>query len=279
LQTSSPENSQFLNGPYGYLYNQEYLTSGLQPQQFSQFVVAQQQQQPSGYYVASGSEAPGYAYGTYRGVQQQQQQQPSNSDGPQPQYAYPPQYVQHQGYRPSQAAYYRPYGNGQQSFQSEESSNQVAFQNPESQQQQPQLQQESPRQPMSTVADQDGISYVAQSPQQQQQFSYQNSGYDQMTASASNVQPQEAQASVYRPTVYYRPRPYRSSPATLDVHQVVDDFIRSTGLSPQGDHENVPGDYAYAESKPVFSLKKLYSYPFYFSSSGDKATSYGNSIR
>ncbi|KAH9395435.1 hypothetical protein TYRP_020754 [Tyrophagus putrescentiae] len=73
-----------------------------------------------------------------------------------------------------------------------------------------------------------------------------------------------------------------SNPGTLDVHQVLDQFIRSAGLSPQGDHEAVKGDQHYADGadlKPALSVKKLISYPFYFSSSGDKPTSYGQSIR
>lgn len=65
----------------------------------------------------------------------------------------------------------------------------------------------------------------------------------------------------------FKSRPYGNNPGTIDVHQVLDQFIRSTGLSPHGDHDST--NKGYTDDKAL-SVKKLYSYPFYFSSSGDK---------
>ncbi|KAH7645094.1 uncharacterized protein LOC124492727 [Dermatophagoides farinae] len=67
----------------------------------------------------------------------------------------------------------------------------------------------------------------------------------------------------------FNSKPYGNQPGTLDVHQVLDQFIRSAGLSPHGDHENANKDRAYNDDQAL-SVKKLYSYPFYFSSSGDR---------
>ncbi|KPM11179.1 cytochrome P450-like protein 25 [Sarcoptes scabiei] len=68
----------------------------------------------------------------------------------------------------------------------------------------------------------------------------------------------------------FKSRPYGSNPGTLDVHKVLDQFIRSAGLSPKGDHDNV---YNGNSDEKALSVKKLYTYPFYFSSSGDRPTS------
>lgn len=137
-----------------------------------------------------------------------------------------------------------------------------------------------------------GYDQQADASQQQQ---YQEQGQDpsvQYQNAAGAVQPDESiqrpnyvysQAPNQYPSSNYRPqtpsqsqtfasRPYGPGPGSIDVHQVLDQFIRSAGLSPQGDHDSVRGDNSFAESqtKPVFSLKKLYSYPFYMSASGDK---------
>ena len=60
------------------------------------------------------------------------------------------------------------------------------------------------------------------------------------------------------------------SPGSPDFHAVLDSFVRSAGLTPAG---SVPNDQEMAASSitskgdtPVFSFKKLYSFPFYLSS-------------
>ena len=124
-----------------------------------------------------------------------------------------------------------------------------------------------------------------QQPQAQQHYggqqynNEQNSGYYGQASQQYGTSVNPAQANTFHS------QPYGSNAGTIDVHQVLDQFIRSAGLSPQGDHENAKGDQSYAESetKPVFTFKKLYSYPFYMSSSGtDKSSStayHGSSIR
>lgn len=126
--------------------------------------------------------------------------------------------------------------------------------------------------------------YYPVSNQYSQQSEYQQGNGHQ------NIQPDE---SIQKPSYYYpkkggqigtspytfhanpsqanafNSKPYGNQPGTLDVHQVLDQFIRSAGLSPHGDHENANKDRAYNEDQAL-SVKKLYSYPFYFSSSGDR---------
>ena len=60
------------------------------------------------------------------------------------------------------------------------------------------------------------------------------------------------------------------SSGSPDFHAVLDNFVRSSGLTPAG---SIPGDQEAAASSfvktgdtPVFSFKKLYSFPFYLSS-------------
>ncbi|OTF80869.1 hypothetical protein BLA29_002000 [Euroglyphus maynei] len=133
--------------------------------------------------------------------------------------------------------------------------------------------------------------YPSASSQYQQQPEYQRGNLQEMNGyqNSQTIQPDESvqKASYYYPnqgqigtspyTFHANPsqantfnsKPYGNQPGTLDVHQVLDQFIRSAGLSPQGDHENANKDRAYNEDKAL-SVKKLYSYPFYFSSSGDR---------
>lgn len=327
-------------------YQQHHRLPQQLPQQYAHIgdyifpghVPKQQQLQEQENIGASGGESPQYSYGNYHLQQHQQESVPNhqhqllhhqqqfnnnqensgaNSDGPQPQYAYPPQYHHQQavnyetasgpssssGYRgPFDQVNYIPYGQQHyqhQPYQTEESSNQdaVSYQS---------FNIGSPNQDMSSsdqgsshglnnpvVADQDGISHAHHSsPQQHSSSSLMTSG---SSPSAQHSDLYSSSGSYVRSKYYPKPESYQfsarpvdySGSATIDVHKVLDSFIRSAGLSPQGDHENVKkvsgvGNLAYAASglKPVLSVKKLISYPFYFSSSGDKPTSYGsNNIR
>lgn len=140
------------------------------------------------------------------------------------------------------------------------------------------------------TADQDGIANNYQFTQQQLMAAQSgNVPYTMGNSGNGNSGQHPSVAASYNRPQYAYPsagdqfasRPYSSNPGTLDVHQVLDQFIRSAGLSPQGDHGAVKGDQHYdgSDLKPALSVKKLISYPFYFSSSGDKPTSYGQSIR
>jgi hypothetical protein len=55
-----------------------------------------------------------------------------------------------------------------------------------------------------------------------------------------------------------------------DFHAVLDNFVRSTGLTPAGslptDQEAAASSFHKTGDTPVFSFKKLYSFPFYLSS-------------
>ncbi|KAI2802036.1 hypothetical protein BLOT_010228 [Blomia tropicalis] len=204
----------------------------------------QQQLQPQ----QQASNQVQYNYGNYGSIQQQQQQSiqaAQGGEGPQPQYVYPP--------------YGSVYG---------QSSNQ----------QQSQQQYYSPSHGASTH-------YLPPSHQYQSNGQYNNiaaASYNRpQYMSAYQPQPQSAQPGPIDQRNYFQAKPYGQSPGTIDVHQVLDQFIRSAGLSPQGDHDSVKSGMYGAESnlKPAVSIKKLISYPFYFSSSGDKPTSYGHSIR
>lgn len=105
-----------------------------------------------------------------------------------------------------------------------------------------------------------GLSY---SPNYAFQNGYQSySGFP--VASASSQYPS------YTPPATFTPQSYGSSPGTIDPYQVLDQFVRSAGLNPQGDHEaqslQSKGDsFAQSGTSPVFSFKKLYSFPFYMS--------------
>lgn len=59
--------------------------------------------------------------------------------------------------------------------------------------------------------------------------------------------------------------PGSGNPANLDFHAVLDQFVRSAGLSPTGDHEPAASTIQSKGDTPVFSFKKLYSFPFYLS--------------
>lgn len=83
----------------------------------------------------------------------------------------------------------------------------------------------------------------------------------------------------YTPPATFTPQSYGSSPGTMDFHQVLDQFVRSAGLSPQGDHEGhalqSKGDsFTQSGTTPVFSFKKLYSFPFYMSTDPNVAEGY-----
>jgi hypothetical protein len=105
-----------------------------------------------------------------------------------------------------------------------------------------------------------------------------NSGYQSysgypLAASASSQYP------TYTPGATFTPQSYGSSPGTMDFNQVLDQFVRSAGLSPQGDHEaqslQSKGDsFAQSETSPVFSFKKLYSFPFYLSTDQNSGDGY-----
>lgn len=57
-------------------------------------------------------------------------------------------------------------------------------------------------------------------------------------------------------------QPQQSS-GSIDFHQVLDALVRTSGFAPAGDHE-AAANSGYKDS-PVFSFKKLYSFPFYLS--------------
>jgi len=192
---------------------------------------------------------------------------------------------------------YTDYASYQQMF------NQQLYQNPEfaSQLQAAQQQlnaqynnynQESYQQSQQGVANQQSGQYQGQSQytsgqdmmsphqqsSQQQSADAQDSVVPDQNGQGGNYMEESAPHPVYgRPQAYqsdpnqFHGRPYGNSPGTIDVHQVLDSFIRQAGLSPQGDHDNA---VAGSEVKPVFSVKKLYSYPFYLSASGNKPTSH-----
>ncbi|XP_074605666.1 uncharacterized protein LOC141858729 isoform X2 [Brevipalpus obovatus] len=54
-------------------------------------------------------------------------------------------------------------------------------------------------------------------------------------------------------------------PNNVDFHAVLDQFVRSAGLSPHGDHDTAASTIQAKGDTPVFSFKKLYSFPFYLS--------------
>lgn len=61
--------------------------------------------------------------------------------------------------------------------------------------------------------------------------------------------------------------PGNSGPSSIDFHQVLDAFVRTSGFGPAGDQEAAAasGYGAKTDGTPVFSFKKLVSLPFYLS--------------
>lgn len=51
----------------------------------------------------------------------------------------------------------------------------------------------------------------------------------------------------------------------VDFHAVLDQFVRNAGLSPHGDQDTSASTIQAKGDTPVFSFKKLYSFPFYLS--------------
>lgn len=69
----------------------------------------------------------------------------------------------------------------------------------------------------------------------------------------------------------FNARPYGPAPDTIDPHKVLDNFLISNGLSPDGHHDSIKSGGKYNDGlKNVLSVKKLVSIPFYLSTSGDK---------
>jgi len=95
---------------------------------------------------------------------------------------------------------------------------------------------------------------------------------------------QMASASGHYPTYAQLNGPQATDSAqSLDIHQVLDELIRSAGLSPQGDHSpqalQSKGDsFAKSGTSRVFSFKKLYSFPFYLSNDQSAVEGYGFQI-
>ena len=57
---------------------------------------------------------------------------------------------------------------------------------------------------------------------------------------------------------------YASNGQNVDFHKVLDNFVRSAGLNPNGDHDvAASSNVEQKDTTPVFSFKKLYSFPFY----------------
>ena len=86
------------------------------------------------------------------------------------------------------------------------------------------------------------------------------------------------QNTAFGPQAPYTAQNYGQSPNTIDVHQVLDQFIRSAGLSPQGDHESEAAhsnSFAKAGTSPVLVFKKLFSFPFYVSTDPNVVDIYG----
>ena len=102
---------------------------------------------------------------------------------------------------------------------------------------------------------------------------FQSTGNEYPMASASNTE-----YTAYGPQSQYNAQSYGQSPNTIDVHQVLDQFIRSAGLSPQGDHEAEAAhssSFAKAGTSPVLVFKKLFSFPFYVSTDPNVVDIYG----
>lgn len=81
-------------------------------------------------------------------------------------------------------------------------------------------------------------------------------------------------SSQYAPTYSSAYGPGYNANGNLDLHQVLDQFVRSAGLSPQGDHEAQASTIQSKGDSPVFSFKKLYSFPFYLSSDSSATEGY-----
>lgn len=103
-----------------------------------------------------------------------------------------------------------------------------------------------------------------------------------LSPSASNPFPMSIASDTHQtqfiPSGTYTAQNYGQSPNTIDVHQVLDQFIRSAGLSPQGDHEaqaSHASSFAKAGTTPVFVFKKLFSFPFYLSADPNVVDLYG----
>ena len=89
------------------------------------------------------------------------------------------------------------------------------------------------------------------------------------TASGVNSPAYSMAASMGSPVATAGPYSPPGSASSPDFHAVLDSFVRSTGLAPQG---SLPPDQEAAASSlsqpgviPAFSWKRLYSFPFYFS--------------
>lgn len=91
------------------------------------------------------------------------------------------------------------------------------------------------------------------------------SGYTPYGAASSIGSPVPAASSPYA-SYAAAGVPHAGSP---DFHNVLDSFVRSTGLAPQGsmppDQEAAASTLSQPGVTPAFSWKRLYSFPFYFS--------------
>ena len=97
-------------------------------------------------------------------------------------------------------------------------------------------------------------------------------------ANMPNMPNLQVQQTEFIPSGTYTAQDYGQSPNTIDVHKVLDQFIRSAGLSPQGDHEaqaSHASSFAKAGTTPVFVFKKLFSFPFYLSADPNIVDLYG----
>lgn len=94
-----------------------------------------------------------------------------------------------------------------------------------------------------------------------------------------NIRPYAQAASVY-PTYAANPSSYSgdSSGGNLDFHAILDQFVRSAGLTPAGDQDTAASTIQAKGDTPVFSFKKLYSFPFYLSTDNSAQEGYNLQI-